>query len=262
MAGKVIVVDVEKCIGCRSCQVACKQWNQLPGSQTISSGTYQNPPDLQANTWTLVRFREVAQKGGGVQWLFWKDGCLHCTNAACINVCAAGARFRLPSGAVGTDNDKCVGCQSCVAACPVGKPRYSEELNKVFKCDFCAERVENNLLPACVKACPTGALNFGEQEEMLKYAYTRAQELGKDASVYGDKILGGTHVIYVLEKKVEFYNTLPANPKVAFSDINWQELRKPLGKWEAGLGIISIAAVSIVRRRQELADNKQLKSAE
>jgi formate dehydrogenase iron-sulfur subunit len=249
MVEKVELIDVSKCIGCRSCQIACKQWNELPAMFSFNSGNYQNPPDLQANTWTLVRFHEVSDKNEAVKWLFRKDGCMHCTDAACVNICPAGARFRLDSGAIGTDDEKCVGCQSCVVACPFGKPRYSEETHKAYKCKLCTERIQNNLPPACVKACPTGALQFGDKRDMLALAYKRVKELGGDASVYGDKFFGGTHVIYVLEEKVNLYNALPAKPKVASSVIFWRELVKPFRMLEAGAGWVAMAASVFSRRR-------------
>ena len=252
MAEKIMLNDTSKCIGCRGCQVACKQWNQLPAGQTINRGTYQNPADLGPNTWLLVRIKEIVDEKGNPEWLFRKDGCMHCTEAICEKVCPAGARFRLESGAIGTDNEKCVGCQSCVSACPFGKPRYSEEANKAYKCNLCADRVQNNLLPACVKACPTGALMFGNKDEMVAYAYNRARELGKNASVYGDKFLGGTHVVYVLEEKVELYDALPAKPKVASSVIFWKDLLNPIRAMEATTGLASLAAVSFFKRRSNL----------
>jgi formate dehydrogenase iron-sulfur subunit len=255
MTEKIQIIDTSKCTGCRGCQVACKQWNQLPAGLTMNKGTYQNPPDLQNNTWTLVRFQEVSDQNGGVQWLFRKDGCMHCTDAVCVKLCPAGARFRLESGAIGTDNNKCEGCQQCVAACPFSKPRYEESSNKAYKCNFCTERTQNNLPQACVKACPTGALIFGDKEAMLKMAYKRARELGKNASVYGDKFFGGTHVVYVLEEKVDVYDALPANPKVMASVIFWKELLKPFRAWEAGMGLVSIAAVSIAKQRRNIFDN-------
>ena len=249
MVEKVELIDVSKCIGCRSCQIACKQWNELAAVSSMNSGNYQNPPDLQANTWTLVRFQEVSDKNETVKWLFRKDGCMHCTDATCVNLCPAGARFRLESGAIGTDDEKCVGCQSCVVACPFGKPRYSEETHKAYKCKLCNERTQKNLPPACVKACPTGALLFGKKTEMLKLAYNRVKELGGDASLYGDKFFGGTHIIYVLEEKVNLYNALPAKPKVAASVIFWRELMKPFRMLEAGAGWVAMAALVFSRRR-------------
>jgi formate dehydrogenase iron-sulfur subunit len=255
MIEKVELIDVSRCIGCRGCQIACKQWNELPAGSTVNTGTYQNPPDLQANTWTLVRFQEVSDKNDGIKWLFRKDGCMHCTDATCVSLCPAGARFRLDSGAVGTDDEKCVGCQSCVVACPFGKPRYSEEKNKAYKCKLCTERVQNNLLPACVKACPTGALQYGDKAAMLALAYQRVKELGGNASVYGDTFFGGTHVIYVLEEKIDLYNALPAKPKVASSTIFWKDMLKFSRSGNIGSGLALLACASFLKRRGDVKNH-------
>lgn len=248
MKEMVMLIDVSKCTGCRSCQVACKQWNGLPADSTTNTGTYQNPPDLATNTWTLVRFREIVEKTGNVRWLFWKDNCLHCNDATCIKVCPVGAISRTDWGAVVTDCRKCIGCQSCVVACPFGKPRFNENTNKSCKCDLCVDRVENGLPPACVQACPTGALTFGDKEEMLKRAYARVKELGGDASVYGDKFFGGTHVVYVLDRKAEYYNTLPLNPKIASSTIFWHTFLNPGCAWEMVAGAASLASDAYRKR--------------
>lgn len=227
MAEKVKLIDVAKCTGCRGCQLACKQWNQLPAGQTVAAGAYQNPPDLQPNTWTLIRFQEVAAKDG-VKWLFRKDGCMHCTDAACVKVCPSGALYYSDMGTVGIINERCIGCKECVAACPFEIPRYDSVTDKVYKCDLCLSRIRADLPPACVKACPTGALTFGDKEDMLKLAYKRAKELGGDASVYGDKFVEGTHVLYVLQEKKEVYDVLPAHPRVPLSVMAWKDLLKPL----------------------------------
>jgi len=233
MAEKVKLIDVAKCTGCRGCQLACKQWNGLPAGQTFAAGTYQNPPDLQPNTWTLIRFQEVAAKEG-VKWLFRKDGCMHCTDAACVKVCPSGALYHSDLGTVGIINERCIGCKECVAACPFEIPRYDRVTDRVYKCDLCLSRIRADLPPACVKACPTGALTFGDKEEMLKLAYKRAKELGGDASVYGDKFVDGTHVLYVLQEKKQVYDILPAHPRVPLSVMAWKDLLKPLSLVAAG----------------------------
>ncbi len=256
MNEKVKLIDVSKCIGCRGCQIACKQWNKLPAGATENTGTYQNPPELQANTWTLVRFQEVSDRTGKMKWLFRADSCMHCTEATCLKLCPAGARVRLDYGAIARNDEKCIGCQSCVVACPFGKAKYGEEENKAFKCALCPDRVQNNLPPACVKACPTGAMQFGNKEEMLNLAYQRVRELGGDASVYGDKFFGGTHVIYVLEEKVGLYDNLPAKPKVASNVIFWKDLLKPLWPVETGVGLAAIAASSFLKRRRRNHDRR------
>jgi len=249
---KIKLIDVSKCIGCRGCQIACKQWNQLPAELTAPSGAYQNPPDLRPHTWTLIRYREELGRDGQVKWLSWKDGCLHCTEATCVKLCPVGARVHLDYGAVARIDEKCIGCQSCVVACPFGKPKYSREANKAYTCNLCPERIQNNLPPACVKACPTGALKFGEKREMLKLAYKRVQELGGDASVYGDKFFQGTHVVYILAEKVALYSSLPAEPQVASSVISWKDLLHLNWLGEAGSGLALLALSSLFKRRSSL----------
>jgi formate dehydrogenase iron-sulfur subunit len=233
MAEKVKLIDVAKCTGCRGCQLACKQWNGLPAGQTVAAGTYQNPPDLQHNTWTLIRFQEVAAKDG-VKWLFRKDGCMHCTNAACVKVCPSGALYYSDLGTVGIVKERCIGCKECVSACPFEIPRYDGVTDKVYKCDLCLSRIRVDLSPACVKSCPTGALTFGDKGDMLKLAYKRAKELGGDASVYGDKFVDGTHVLYVLQEKPGVYDVLPVKPCVPLSVMAWKDLLKPLSLVAAG----------------------------
>ena len=233
MAEKTKLIDVSKCTGCRGCQLACKQWNGLPAKQTVASGTYQNPPDLQSNTWTLIRFQEVAAKDN-MKWLFRKDGCMHYTDAACVKVCPSGALYYSDLGTVGIVKERCIGCKECVAACPFEIPRYDRVTDKVYKCDLCLSRIRADLPPACVKACPTGALTFGDRDDMLKLAHARVKELGGDANVYGDRFVGGTHVIYVLQEKPEVYDALPLKPRVPLSVIAWKDLLKPLSLVAAG----------------------------
>jgi len=234
MAEKTKLIDLAKCTGCRGCQLACKQWNSLPAKQTVNRGGYQNPPDLQPNTWMLIRFQEVTDDKGGMKWLFRKDGCMHCTDAACVKVCPSGALHYTDLGTVAVDNARCIGCKECVTACPFNIPRYDAATDKIYKCDLCLSRISSDLPPACVKACPTGALQFGDREDMLKLAYARVKELGGDASVYGDKFVKGTHVLYVLQEKPEVYEKLPVNPRVPLSVIAWKDLLKPLSLIAAG----------------------------
>jgi formate dehydrogenase beta subunit len=135
---------------------------------------------------------------------------------------------------VGIHHDKCIGCKECVAACPFNIPRYDAKTDKVYKCDLCYSRVKESHSPACVKSCPTGALTIGPKNEMIKKAYAKAKALGGDANIYGDKFVGGTHVIYVLQFKPEVYDSLPVDPKVPTSIIVWKDLLKPLSLLAAG----------------------------
>lgn len=241
------LIDVSKCTGCRGCQVACKQWNQLPAKQTLNRGTYQNPPDLEPNTWTMVMFQEVSDETGALKWLFRKTGCMHCTDASCVKVCPSGALYYTNLGTVGLNRERCVGCKECVSACPFEIPKYDGAADKVAKCDLCLSRIERDLPPACVKACPTGALQFGDKETILETAYRRAQELGGSASVYGDKFVKGTHVLYVLQEKSLIYAGLPLRPTVPLSIIVWKDILKPLSLIAGGSMLVGTFLHYILR---------------
>jgi len=234
MTEKIKLCDLSKCYGCRACQVACKQWNQLPAKQTYNNGSYQNPPDLQPNNWVVIKYQEISDGNGGVKWLFRKDTCMHCTDAACVKVCPSGALYYTKHGTVGIDNGKCIGCKECVTVCPFGVPKYDSKADKVSKCDMCLSRISNDMEPACVKACPTGALQFGDKGEILKAAHKRVSTLGGDASVYGDKFVGGTHMMYVLPEKASVYEGLPEYPRVPLSVIAWKDWLKPLSLLAVG----------------------------
>jgi formate dehydrogenase iron-sulfur subunit len=255
MAEYVKLIDVSKCTGCRGCQLACKQWNSQPAKQTENYGTYQNPPDLQANTWTLIRFQEVEEKGGKLKWLFRKDGCMHCTDAACVKVCPSGALHTTDFGTVALNRELCIGCKECVSACPFNIPRYDRKTDKIYKCDLCLSRIKADLIPACAKACPTGAVTFGEKGKMIKKAYARVKELGGDASVYGDKFVGGTHVMYVLDEKPAVYEGLPKNPSVPLSIILWKDILKPLSLLAAG-GVIAGSFLHYIIHGPKLPDEE------
>lgn len=223
----VKLIDTTRCTACRGCQVACKQWNEMPASRTRNFGSYQNPPDLQWNTWTLIRFQEYADKNGDFKWLFRKDGCMHCTEAACIKVCPSGALYHTDYGTVALNRSACIGCKACVSACPFDIPRYNQATDKIYKCDLCYTRLHEGQKPACVLSCPTGAITIGEKKAMIEAAYNRVDKLDGKATVYGDKFVGGTHVMYILSENPAAYDKLPSNPKVPASVILWKNLFKP-----------------------------------
>ncbi len=243
MANQGMLVDVSKCTGCRGCQVACKQWNNLPAVQTKFSGSYENPVTM-SGSFTKVKFVETVENGQ-VRFLFRKIQCMHCTDASCAAVCAAGAIERQANGQVVIDQEKCVGCKNCVVACPFGSIGFDEETGTSKKCWGCQDRVENGLTPACVKTCPPGALFFGTREEILAKGKARVEELkaaGKDAYLYGENELGGLGNIYVLDAKPEVYG-LPTNPKMATDSV--------LGNWLGalvGVGAMVIAPFWMVFR--------------
>jgi formate dehydrogenase beta subunit len=251
----VKLIDLSRCTACRGCQVACKQWNEQAGSKTHNFGSYQNPPDLQSNTWTLIRFQEHVDSNGKLRWLFRKDGCMHCTDAGCVKVCPTGALYHTEFGSVSMHAEKCIGCKECIYACPFGVPKYDAVINKISKCDFCYTRLAANQPPACVLSCPTGTLQIGTRDEMLAKAYARVKELGGDASVYGDKFVDGTHVIYVLTEKPGVYDKLPESPKVPLSIIVWKDVLKPAGLLAAG-GVVAGAFLHYITHGPKTPDEE------
>lgn len=237
MAEKIKLYDDSKCTACRGCQLACKQWNALKAKQTRNYGTYQNPPSLQSNTYMIIHYQDLKDDKGSVKWLFRKEACMHCTDAACVTVCPSGALYyNKEFGTVGLNHDLCIGCKNCVAACPFEVPKYDEGTDKVYKCDMCESRLANNMTPACVKACPTGALTWGDKEAQLKKAEARAKEVG--GTVYGPQYVGGTHMSYVLSEKPATYAGIHLDPSVPWSVTLWRGFLKPVSLLAAG-GILA-----------------------
>lgn len=171
---KSFFIDTTLCTGCRGCQVACKQWHNLPAEQTVNRGTYQNPADLSFDTYKLVRMRE-AVLDGKLRWLFFQDQCRHCVEAPC-QATAGDPTAIYTNEATGaviyTANTRKLFADEIIESCPYHIPRKSSD-GTLAKCDMCNDRVENGLLPACVKVCPTGTMNFGERDEMLELAKSR-----------------------------------------------------------------------------------------
>jgi len=224
---KTTLVDITKCIGCRACQVACKQWNDRDGEHTELQDQFgfQNPATLSAKTYTLIAFHELPNEKapGGLNYVFSMRRCLHCLEPACASACPTTALVRQPDGPVTYDASKCIGCRYCIWACPWGVPtaEWDSLAPKIQKCTHCADREdqplplsrngqaltteENNryrqniVVPACVKACPADALLFGERQEMLQEARSRiAQHPEKYVDhIYGDNEAGGTTVLYL-----------------------------------------------------------------
>ena len=196
------LIDVSRCIGCKACQAACLEWNDLRDEVGTNEGFYTNPKDLSDQSWTLMRFYEENIQGS-LQWLIMKDGCLHCAEPGCLKACPSpGAIVQFSNGIVDFHQENCIGCGYCISGCPFNIPRLSKQDSKVYKCTLCSDRVSVGLEPACVKACPTQALSFGSKEEMLSQANHRLEDLHErgfaNAAVYDPQGVGGTHVVVVL----------------------------------------------------------------
>ncbi len=204
MAEMAILIDVTRCTACRACQVACKEWNQLPGEATTFTGSYQNPPDLSPTTWSLVQFRE-SWDGNGTNWRFRKAQCMHCTDAICYAICPHDAVTKYPEGNVVINQERCQGCLRCVESCPFQVPRLNPTTKKTVKCRQCIDRVMNGLPPACVKTCTSGALHYGLRVRLLREARARRDRFFPKGVVYGEREMGGLHVLYLLPDSPALY---------------------------------------------------------
>ena len=162
--------DTSLCIGCRACQVACKQWNELGQELPEWTGTYQNHHHFTDKTFRLVRFVEEPRPGGDLAWLLMSDVCKHCAQAGCLDACPTGAIYRTEYGTVDINQDVCNGCRYCVSSCPFGVVAFNEHTGTAKKCTFCNDRIHNGLGPACAKACPTESIAFGFRDELVPKA--------------------------------------------------------------------------------------------
>jgi formate dehydrogenase iron-sulfur subunit len=238
------LIDVSKCIGCKACQVACMEWNDVRDDVGVNVGSYNNPIDLTDRSWTVMRFYEEELPGKGLQWLIVKDGCLHCGDPACLRACPApGALVQYSNGIVDFEQEQCIGCGYCQTACPFNIPRYSVKDDKAYKCTLCSDRVAVGLEPACIKACPTQALSFGSKEDMKDLAAERIVELNErgfdKASVYDPAGVGGTHVVYVLPHGDPALYRLPPKPEVSPLVAIWR------GGVAKTLGVVTMIAVVV-----------------
>ena len=238
------LIDVTTCIGCKACQSACMEWNDIRDEVGSCTGVYDNPSNLTENSWTIMRFSEVEEKGK-LEWLIRKDGCMHCADPGCLKACPApGAIIQYANGIVDFHQENCIGCGYCITGCPFNIPRISKKDSKAYKCTLCSDRVAVNQAPACVKACPTGALQFGSKEDMKDYAEERIADLkerGFDkAGLYDPGGVGGTHVMYVLHHadKPNLYADLPANPTISPMVSLWKGVTKPLATVALGLAAL------------------------
>ncbi len=240
------LVDMSRCIGCKGCEVACKEWNDLKVEPTFNFGSYQSHQDLSANTWLLMRFNEI-EVDGDLQWLIKKDACNHCEEPVCLYACPApGAIVQYENGIVDFNQENCIGCQFCVAGCPFDIPRFNKETRTVFKCNMCIDRVESGLEPACVKTCPTKAISWGTKDDMLSLADRQVDRLHDrgfaNASVYEPAGVGGTHMMYVVphgDRLADY--SLPENPVASPGPLATLNVVKKVGSFLFGFGLLSAA---------------------
>ncbi len=214
--------DTSVCIGCKACEVACKEWNGVPDDPLGLTGeSYDNSGALGANRWRHVAFIEQERVvDDGFQWLMSSDVCKHCTEAGCLDGCPTGAIFRTEFGTVVIQEDVCNGCGYCVVACPFGVIDRRERDGRAFKCTMCYDRLKDGLEPACAKACPTASIQFGPLDELRERAQVRVRELHdrgeQGARLYGADPgdgVGGAGAFFLLLDEPEAYG-LPPDPEV------------------------------------------------
>jgi formate dehydrogenase iron-sulfur subunit len=228
--------------------MACKSWNELPSESTDTEGIYESPRFLSGDTWTMIKLAEH-----GDVWSFANYQCMHCAEASCVSVCPTGAAAHNGEFVL-IDQHWCIGCGYCVQACPFNVPHRSEFSGTARKCTFCFDRVSEGDQPACADACPTGALTWGERDELLVKGKARVEELQAsgfaDANLYGERELGGLGRLSVFTLPLEAYG-LPRLPRYATGNVALQWLS----------GIVTAAVVAVVpfwllQRRQAAAQRR------
>lgn len=248
--------DTSVCIGCKACEVACKEWNDVPddGFEFLAT-SYDNTGALSADTWRHVAFVEQGgasdAAAGGVRWLMSSDVCKHCTHAACLDVCPTGALFRTEFDTVVVQSDVCNGCGYCVPACPFGVIDKRETDGRVWKCTLCYDRLKSDLEPACAKACPTDSIQFGPLDELRERAAARLGVLHEagvaEAQLYGADEgdgVGGFGAFFLLLDEPEIYG-MPPDPVVTTRDLP-RMWRAAAG---AALALVGAVAAGFAGRR-------------
>lgn len=262
---KGVLVDVTKCVGCGSCVVACKMWNDL--KYTEEAPTSGKEAKLAADNWTVVKKAEI-KKGDESVWRFVKEQCLHCEEPACASACFSRAISKTESGPVVYNVDLCVGCRYCMLACPFNIPKYEwdKAFPKVRKCQMCASRIEKGESPACVGVCPAGALTFGEHKDLLQAA---RQKINDDNNyikhIYGEKEAGGTSWIYISDvpfEKLGFRKNITTKPLPQYTE-SILSLTPAVGLgWGAlltGMYVYNRRRNAIAQEESEMKQNKKKK---
>jgi formate dehydrogenase iron-sulfur subunit len=209
--------DTSICIGCKACEIACREWNQLPSEGVGSLGdSLDNTGELSGQTWRHVQIidnvpDETMSTGNGTAFLLMSDVCKHCTHASCMDVCPTGAIIRTEFDTVFIQEDVCNGCRMCISACPYNVIDIDPQRDVARKCTLCYDRLQGGMQPACAKACPTESIAFGPLSELRPRAQKRLAQLHEqgisEANLYGhdDKVYGGLNAFFLLMDEPETY---------------------------------------------------------
>ncbi len=252
MAITAFLTDSTLCIGCKACEVACKEWNEVPADRMAFTGvSYDNTLSLGHSTWRHVKFVEFpptpgvgGNAGSQVSWAFSSDVCKHCEHAGCLEACPTGSIMRTEFGSVYVQPDICNGCGYCIVGCPFGVIDRRPDDGRAFKCTFCYDRQRGGLEPACAKACPTESILFGEIDDLREVAVGRVEELrarGMDDAVLYDPIsttVGGIHSLFIVRGDARAYN-LPPAPELP------QRLNRPAWLSAAAAALMMVASAAL-----------------
>ncbi len=254
---KSVLIDLTRCIGCRGCQIACKEWNERKAKKTEMRGEYTNPPELNSETYTHIKFVEQ-EKDNAPVWSFVKDQCLHCKDPACASACPVEALKKTEAGPVTYHFERCIGCRYCMLACPFYIPKYEWEKAApwVQKCSFCSERIKADMIPSCIKTCPTGTMFYGEYDDVLKEGRNRiSKNPGKYVDhIYGEKEAGGTSWMYLSNMPFESIGFNMNIMKRELPDLTWAYITKI----PAVIGIVIVAgAASWALTRSKNSDKEE-----
>jgi formate dehydrogenase iron-sulfur subunit len=254
--------DTSVCIGCKACEVACKEWNMLDGHEPVFGDGYDNTGQLDAQNWRHVKLIDAVPDesfgtGHGQAWLFMSDVCKHCQHASCMEVCPTGAIIRTEFDTVFIQPDVCNGCRDCIAACPYGVIEMDESTRVAQKCTLCYDRLQGSLEPACAKACPTQSIQFGPVIELREKAEQRVNALHAQgvpqAQLYGadETVYGGLNAFFLLMDKPETYQLPNAENAVLPSRNN---ARGYLTTLVTGALAVIGGLIALRRRREPVAD--------
>jgi formate dehydrogenase iron-sulfur subunit len=263
---KGFFTDTSVCIGCKACEVACKEWNQLSGNPpAFLADSFDNTGKLDAENWRHVKFIEndahltaSTTVGDGQAWLMMSDVCKHCQQASCAEVCPTNAIVRTEFDTVFIQQEVCNGCRNCISACPYGVIGFSEQTGTVHKCTLCYDRLQNQMTPACAKACPTQSIQFGNLSDLQSAADKRLAQLRQagntKAQLYGrdDSVYGGLNSFFLLMDEPKVYG-LPTGESAQLPS------RNNVGGY---VGTLIAAALAVIgglvafRRRRERPEDE------
>ena len=246
MAKKIVLISPELCIGCRACRTACNTWIQLTGVKKVSSCSLENQPDFTLHLCDRIRYVEMPLEKNSVRLLFINQRCMHCNDAWCVNSCPSpGALYKTEEGLTVFTRERCTGCRLCISACPFNMSGNGTD-NKIGRCHLCYDRITKGIAPACAKICPTGAIQYGEQEKLLKMARRAGHE-----KVFRVADHGGSDILYAFKDVLKVYR-FDEKPEIPEAVVFWHRLLRPFAYASLGFAVAAFQFYSLVFGRRTM----------